>query len=161
MTSDFLWLLPTSVCLLSDAVFSSILSYLIFCRKHGVEKLISLLSWWLRPLLLSNQSSVVDLVTLPMCSAKPCPQMVRLQLSGGMSQFYMQAASIWRYALINISDSTGKGSSWKKIIVIMYPNGVTCRMTIFNINPRNQGSPIIFGKNFFLRNLQKKVVTWI
>jgi hypothetical protein len=85
------------------------------------------------------------------------------------TQYCSQAASVWRHALIrcplvivvlHIWESTGKGSCLKKITVIMYPNEQsympndsvniekhiktylrnTC---VFNVNPGNQGSPII------------------
>jgi hypothetical protein len=86
------------------------LSYVLYCillvisfpevgsgvpsRRHRIEQLISLLSWLLRPSLVSNRSCIFDLVTLAMCSAEPRHQMVRFQVSSFMSLFYMQAASV-------------------------------------------------------------------
>jgi hypothetical protein len=58
-----------------------------------------------------------------------------------MSQFYLEGANVWREALIkcplvivvlHMWDNTEKGSGWKKIIIIMYPNEVTSRTTEFS-----------------------------
>jgi hypothetical protein len=70
--SDFFFQLLFVFCFLSHFVFSRILSVIslpevgsgVPNRRHRVEHLISVLSWLLRHSLLSNRSSIVDLVSL-------------------------------------------------------------------------------------------------
>jgi hypothetical protein len=118
--------------------------------RHRVEQLISLL-WLLRHSLLSNRSSIVDLLTLAMCSSKHRPQMVRLQISGVMSQFYMQAASVWRHALMcagNYRAAYMKRYTKGKRLEEDNCNNVPKRSympnaSVFDVNPGSQSSPII------------------